>query len=377
MKAALALLAVIHGAIHLFGFAKGLGLAHVPQLQLPISRSAGWAWLATCIVLVVSAALISLYPRYWGSVMVVGLLLSQWLIVRHFQDAKYGTIANVLLLLPALVNALDLRPGSLRSQYDVAIARITGAPVATADLVTEAELAPLPTPVQRYLRRVEAVGKPHVHSVRAQMTIQLRGNASESWMEGTVEQYNDFDKGLRFFFLQAQRGPLSFDVAHLFDEEGATMRARILGLFPVMDASGEQLTQSETVTLLNDMCVLAPATLLSPKLKWTPIDETRARVTLAHGGYLVSAVLTFSADGDLVNFVSEDRAQSDGKTSAYYPWWTPMSDYRNFGAHRLASIGEAQWQEPSGLWTYARIRILEVEYNVGTPKSPPASAVAQ
>lgn len=364
MKAAFAFIALIHGVIHLLGFAKGLGLAHVPQLQLPISRAAGWAWLLACLALALSAALVYLSPRYWGVVMVVGLGMSQYLVFRHFQDAKFGTIANVILLLPALVNTLDLRPTSLRSEYEAAVRRITGAPPQPASVVTERDLLTLPEPVQRYLRRVGVVGRPRVHNARVRMAIQIRGSASESWMEGEVEQYNDFDAGLRFFFLQAKRGAVTFDVAHLFDERGATMRARVLGLLPVMDGSGEQLTRSETVTLLNDMSILAPATLLSSALEWSAVDSTRARVTLSHGSHRVSATLMFSADGDLINFVSTDRAQSDGKTSALYPWWTPMSDYHAFGEHRLASIGEAQWEEPGGLWTYARIKVQQVAYNV-------------
>lgn len=364
MKAAFALIALLHGAIHLLGFAKGLGLAHIPQLQLPISRAAGWAWLTASVLLATSAVLMYVAPRYWGVAMVLGLALSQYLILKHFQDAKFGTFANVLLLLPALVNAADLRPTSLRSEYDAAVQRITGTPREPAVLVSEVDLASLPDPVQRYLRRVGVVGKPRVQSVRVRMALQIRGGQSEAWMDGVVEQYNDFSKGWRFFFLEAKRGPVSFDVAHLYDEAGATMRARVLGLFPVMDASGEQLTRSETVTFLNDMCILAPATLLSPNLAWSSIDATSAQVTLSLGAHRVSAILSFSADGDLVNFVSKDRAQSDGKTSANYPWWTPMSDYRSFDGVRLPSIGEAQWEEPSGLWTYARIRILDVTYDV-------------
>src|SRR5690606_5092043 len=112
MKTAFAVVAVIHGAIHLFGFAKGLGLAHIPQLQLPISKAAGWTWLGVSIALVLSVVLLYAESRYWGLLMIAGLAVSQWLILRHFRDAKFGTVANLLLLLPALTNAVDLRPSS-------------------------------------------------------------------------------------------------------------------------------------------------------------------------------------------------------------------------------------------------------------------------
>lgn len=365
MKVAFALLALLHGLIHLFGFAKGLGLAHIPQLQLPISRGAGLLWLGASVLLVFGSSLVFLGPRYWGIAVLCGLLLSQFLVLRHFKDAKFGTVANVLLLVPALVNALDLRPTSLRSEYEAATARIRTAAHAAPKVITEADLAHLPEPVQRYLRRVGAVGKPRVVNLQARMSVQIRRSPNDQWLEGAVEQYDSFEPDLRFFFLEAKRGPLAFDVAHLFDERGATMRARVFGLFTVMEAAGPELTRSETVTLLNDMCLLAPSTLVGANLEWTPIDATTAGVKLRQGSEQVSAMLTFSAEGDLLNFMSHDRTQSDGKTSARYPWWTPISDYRNFGPYRLGTIGEAQWEEPSGLWTYARIKVLDVQYNVG------------
>ncbi len=364
MKWFVLLLGVLHGAIHLLGFAKGLGLATIPQLQLPISRIAGWAWLLASVLLVVGALLVFVSPRFWGAIMLAGVILSQFLIFRHFQDAKFGTVANVFLLIPALINTADLRPTSLRSEYNAAVARVTGAQEPPSRLIQPEELLRLPDPVQKYLQRVGVVGKPHVYNVRARMRIQIRGGQSEPWMNGVVEQYNSFDPTLRYFFLDAKRGPVPIDVAHLFDERGATMRARVVGLFPVMDAQGDDLTRGETVTVLNDMCLLAPATLLDPRLEWAPIDATHVAVTLSHAKQRVSAILWFSDDGDLVNFVSKDRAQSDGKTSKLYPWWTPLSDYRQFGDYRLASVGEAQWEEPSGRWTYAKVQIVDVKYNV-------------
>lgn len=364
MKWFILVLAVTHGALHLLGFAKGLGLAHLPQLQLPITRAASWAWLAAAVLLGSGGILALIGSRYWGMVMLAGLALSQLLIFANFRDAKFGTIPNLLLLLPALVNAADLRPSSLRSEYLAAVERVTTEPARPKPLVTEDDLRGLPTPIQRYLDRAGVVGKPHVHNVHVRMSLQIRGGQSEPWMTGNVEQYNTFTPLQRFFFLEAKRGQIPVDVAHLFDAGGATMRARVLGLYPVMDGSGPELTRAETVTILNDMCLLAPATLLDPRLEWGRSDSTFAEVSLSHGKNRVSATLYFSTEGDLTTFVSRDRGQSDGKTSVVHPWWTPVSDYRSFDGVRLPSAGEAQWEEPTGLWTYARVQILEVSYNV-------------
>lgn len=61
---------------------------------------------------------------------------------------------------------------------------------------------------------------------------------------------------------------------------------------------------------------------------------------------------------------ARDRSQSDDKTSVRLPWWTPVSAYATFGDFELVSAGEAQWEDPRGPWTYAKVQVLDVQYNV-------------
>ena len=160
LKLALIGLLVLHGALHLLGFAKGFNLAALPQLQLPISRHLAVWWLVAASALVAAATALMGGSRYWGAIGVVASVLSQVLIFGQFKDAKYGTVANVLIFVPALFGALDLRPGSLRSSYLRASAELIHSTQGqTATLVNASELAHLPTPVQRYLARVGVVGR--------------------------------------------------------------------------------------------------------------------------------------------------------------------------------------------------------------------------
>lgn len=366
MKIALAVLIVLHAALHLFGFAKGFNLAALPQLQLTISRAAGGAWLAASMTLAAGAAGLQFDFRYWGVITLAGALLSQVLIVGQFKDAKYGSLANLIILVPALVSSLDLRPSSLRSRYERGVAELLAATATPADspVITAHDLAHLPKPVQRYLERVGVVGKPRVNNLRMHATANMRRSPTEAWMKSSLEQYSSLTDLGRLFFLVAQKGPASFDVFHHFTSGEAHMEVKVLGLFPVADASGSELTQSETVTVLNDMCLLAPASLIDARLTWQPIDDNRCRVTLDHAGHRVSALLEFNMSGELVDFISHDRLQSDGVTTKRFPWRTPVSGYRDFGGYHLPANGEAQWEEPSGLWTYARLTFERIEYNV-------------
>src|SRR5690348_13661659 len=87
---------LVHGAIHLLGFAKAFALADVPQLKLPVGRTAGALWLLAALGIFAGAALLVLAPRYWAVVAAPAVLLSQVLIVRAWADAKAGTVANLV-----------------------------------------------------------------------------------------------------------------------------------------------------------------------------------------------------------------------------------------------------------------------------------------
>ncbi|HSO32687.1 MAG TPA: DUF6544 family protein, partial [Labilithrix sp.] len=131
-------------------------------------------------------------------------------------------------------------------------------------------------------------------------------------------------------------------------------------------ARGPEMNQSETVTLFNDLCLLAPAALVDARVTWEPIDARSVRGTFTNAGQTIRAVLAFDAQGDLADFVSSDRFLSgDGTKYESFPWSTPIRDYRDFGGRRVASRGETVWKQPAGDFVYGRFELEEIEYNVG------------
>ena len=91
-------LMILHGLIHLIGFAKGFRLAEMTQLSMPISRPVGLLWLTGAILFSAAAAVLFLGKIWWWPIAAAGLVLSQILVVMFWKDAKFGTIANVLIL---------------------------------------------------------------------------------------------------------------------------------------------------------------------------------------------------------------------------------------------------------------------------------------
>jgi uncharacterized protein DUF6544 len=174
------------------------------------------------------------------------------------------------------------------------------------------------------------------------------------------------------------RAPIAAERLRLVEEDGcrtdgyiaasATMRVRIAGLVPVINAAGETMAQAETVTVFNDMCVMAPHTLVAPAITWRTIGADAAEATFTNGGHTIRAVLEFNEAGALVNFRSDDRYQisPDGKTMKRVPWSTPLRHYRPFGSARLSSGGEARWHEADRDYAYIEFDLDDVQYNVSS-----------
>lgn len=272
--------------------------------------------------------------------------------------------------LPAVLIALAAGLGafvwatSLARTFDARQAEVTAVPRDPQPVLTEADIAALPPPVQRYIRLTGSIGRPVVTQISLQFDATMYDAPGAEGMAGPVRQTNRFDTPERLFLMSSRMKGLPVTVLHDFSRKGAKMTVRLAGLVNVVDLSGPDLTRTETVTILNDLAFFAPSRLTDPRLAWTAIDDTHARATFTLGANSVSADLVFNEQGELVDFLSDDRGmlEKDGKLRILR-WSTPMHAYRQFGGWRLASEGEAIWHLPEGPFTYGRMRLTAYDAN--------------
>jgi hypothetical protein len=365
MRGVFAVVLVAHGLIHLLGFAKAFRLADLPQLTQPISPVRGALWLLAALLSVAAAAALFVWPSGWWAIGACAIVVSMFLIVPVWADAKFGAPGNLIALVGVVFGFLANGPTSLRAAYehdvDRALARFE-----RSDPITNNHLAHLPEPVQRYLRRAGVVGLPRVRNFRARMHGRIRNGRDARWMPLSAEQYNAVDQAARLFYLNASMFMIPVQGYHRYVDASATMAVKAAALVTVAQVSGAEMSQGETVTMFNDMCVMAPGTLIDPAIAWEPVDDRIARATFTNAGHTIQAELWFNEGGELTNFRSDDRYQTtpDGKHVRKVRWSTPLGAYRSFGPVRLASGGEARWHEPDGDYAYIELWFDDVQYNV-------------
>lgn len=403
VRVTLGAVAVGHGLVHLMGVSGSVADEHLGTRIL---------WAAAALAWVAAGLGLATGRRRWWLLGAPALLLSQAAIATSWADAKAGTVANAVLLVAVLHGYAVEGPHSLRARYRREAGEAWAQAVGAADeagtgrtadeagtgrtaddpgadpaaaealtpgsrraaasaatlveprgLVTEADLATLPPLVAGYLRRTGAVGRPRVAAVRATFSGRMRQGEHRPWMSLGGEQVNTYGEHVtrRALFDATLRG-VAIDGLHVMVDGRATMRIRPAGLVTVVDASGPEMDQGETVTALNDLCFLAPAALLDADVAWHETGGRTVGVEYRLAGRTVRATLVFDEAGDLVDFVSDDRLRSEGAGFVSQRWSTPLSGYREVAGRRVASQGDARWDGPEGRFPYIELRIDGIEW---------------
>ena len=288
-----------------------------------------------------------------------------------------GAATAVLLLGAAAYGLVSRGPLGLRGEYRRRIGELTSSTSASmpTPVVSEADLHHLPAPVATYVRRSGAIGRSRVTVMHAVMHGRIRSGPDAPWMPFAAEQVNSFaGRWRRLFFMDATMRGLPVDVLHVYDGGHATMRARVCSLIPVVDASGTDMSRAERVTVVNDICVLAPGVLPFADAVWEEVDARRARAVFHIDGQDVHVELAFGEDGGLLDFVSDDRLRADdrGTSFARQRWSTPILRMAQQNGYVLPSRGEARWHapEPEGEFAYLEFTIDNVDYTADNHAAP-------
>jgi len=355
----LAVLILLHGLIHWMGFAKAFGYAEFKNITGQISKPMGVVWLLAALLFTISAIMVFLNKGSWWMVAIPALALSQLAIMQSWQDAKFGTIANIIILVATILGwGNDRFENLVKKDVRQQIGKQSNTnPV----LVQDSDLATLPPPVRKYLQYSGVVGTPRIKNMRVEFEGEMRDKGKDYFPFHSV-QYNFFEEPTRLFFMKARMKGMTVPGYHRYSGQHATMDIRLFGLFPVVQESGPVMDTTETVTFFNDMCLLAPASLLDPRIKWEERDSLSAKAMFTNGPLTISAILYFNGQGQLVNFISEDRTAIQQKMKI--PFSTPVQAYRSINGRQVLAEGDAVWHYPDGAVTYGKFRLINIAFNV-------------
>lgn len=249
------------------------------------------------------------------------------------------------------------------SEIKLDMARYANRPVET---IKAADIASLPTPVQRCFRYCGYIGQVKMHNARIELEdCYLKRAPDGNWMRLKGYQYNAVTAPTRMVYLKARMfWVFPFEARDKYQDGKGNMLIKLLNVFTVADTKGVEMDKSGLVTILAETFIV-PSYALQPYITWEHIDDNRAKAILKYDGLEVSGVFTFSALGEMLHFYSEDRyfAANDG-TYKRVPWSAVVDQYQEENGVRFPSKIKALWHEDSGDFEYFKGRIVHIEYNV-------------
>ena len=229
----------------------------------------------------------------------------------------------------------------------------------------EAELADLPSPVQRYFRAVLTDGQPIVTAVRLTQTGMFNMSATaDQWKPFTATQ--DFETARPGFVWNATITlfpGFPVRVVDAFTAGNGLLRPTLLGLYAMGEQQGTgEIARGELLRHFAESVWFPTALLPSQGVVWQAVDDRSAQATMTDGPISVTMLFRFGTDRLISSIYVEGRATKVGETTVLMPWECRMSQYQTRNGMLIPFYGEALYLTPQGEKSYFRGKIDQVEY---------------
>lgn len=364
LKYLLIVLLSIHGLLHLIGFMSAYQLVKINQLNSVSSKTAGIAWMIAALLF--SAATIQYVTKkeYWWMFALVAVIISQTLIILYWKDARFGTIANFVLLVPLI---LAFAHWKFTTTYHKEVRRFHSQNTPQPFVIVRTNmLHHLPVPVRRWLELSNIVGKPITQSAFLHQKGEMRTEPNGKWIPFEAEQYTSVNKSAFIWRTEIQASPfLLLSGVDKYENGTGSMTMKLYNLIPVAQSIGPAIDQGSLLRYLAEICWM-PSTALNQNIQWEQIDTASARATIQYGHTKVSGIFIFNPNGDFERFEA-DRYYIKGKEEPRLEKWvvsTVPGAFKLFDGVRIPYKSELTWHLKEGEYNWLRIELTDIDYNI-------------
>ena len=103
-KYPIAFIILLHGLIHFIGFAKAFNFVKISQITTAISKPIGLVWSFTAFLFIATVILFLCKKEAWLLLGLFAVIVSQYLIFTLWTATKFGTFANIIILVAIILN---------------------------------------------------------------------------------------------------------------------------------------------------------------------------------------------------------------------------------------------------------------------------------
>lgn len=351
----------IHGLIHLMGFSKAFGYGNITQLTKNISKPLGTLWLATAILFVLAAIFYLFKKESWPAIAFIAIIISQVLIITVWKDAKWGSFANIVIFIVALVASGNyFFNQSVNKQISQIFLLET---TDNGEIITKEMADSLPLPVRSWLQNSGMVGREKIHFVRLKQQGFMRTKpGQQKWMRTEAEQYFTIDRPAFIWKVRMNMAPLiTVTGRDKFVNGKGGMTIKLLSLVTMVNEAGPKIDQAALQRWLAEICWF-PSAALSPYIKWEDVDSLSAKATLSYKNVTGSVIFYFNEESEIIKCTA-DRYKENTPDAPLEKWMITVIKSGLFDGIKIPTEMEVAWQLKEGDFTWYKIELTDVEYN--------------
>ena len=361
MKFVFGFILLLHALVHLMGFAKAFQLANINQLTQSIPKPIGMLWLFTALLFVVTLILFLLKKEWWFIIAIVAVIVSQILIILYWQDAKFATIANVIILMVSISAYGNYQFNKMVQTESKQI--LQNIQVENLPKISKEDINHLPEIVQKWLQNSGVVGKERIVSVRLKQKGEIKTKPKGKWMPFTATQYFNVENPAFIWTTKVDAMPIIKMVGRdkLYNGKGE-MLIKLASLIPVANEGNNEKIKASTMVRYMAEMVWFPSTALNDYIKWEPIDANSVQATFILNEKSVLGIFKFSDNGDFKSFEAE-RHFGTGKDATLETWLVKAKTYKNFNDFKIPNKCSVTWKLKEGDFNWLNLEIIDLEFN--------------
>ncbi|MDX9925414.1 MAG: hypothetical protein RBS48_11685, partial [Ignavibacteriaceae bacterium] len=343
-------------------FIKAFGLVKITQftpLAQQNSEFMGILWFLNTLLFIGVALAFLLKKEWWWVPGIFAIVLSQILIIINWQDAKFGTIANLIILVSLIVG---IAFGNFNIQFDNERKMILSEGNFVGKIITNEMISDLPIPIQKWLDYSGIIGKEQIHTVYLKQKGLMKLKPDQKyWLKAEAEQYFNIDNPAFIWRVNTSMVGLPVIGRDLFFHGRGKMQIKLAGLISVVNVTNNlKLNQSTLQRFLSEISWF-PYGALSPYIEWEPIDEYSAKAIMSYGESSGSAIFHFDENGALEKLVAlrfKDITDQDPKE-----WVARVVETETLNNTKIPTKLEISWNTDEGEFTWFKFQIYDLTYN--------------
>lgn len=239
---------------------------------------------------------------------------------------------------------------------------ILGTVTLNQEKVWHADLKNVPLPVQKWIENSGMLEKEKIKSVRLKQRGEMRTKPDGFWMDTDAVEYFAVENPALLWQAKIRVAPL-FSIAErdIYQHGKGNILIKVLSLFTVANSSGKEMDQGSLLRFLAKTPWF-PSAVLSPYVKWEPIDAYSAKAHMSFGDITAYGIFRFNKNYDVINFEAERFMERGGNYSKEI-WSVDYREHDSLNKIRIPVKGSVSWKFKTDDFTWYNWEITEIEYN--------------